>query len=131
MPNIIRSYKKIQRISSVVVRAAERCFPTSEVTNVKCEFSYDEYSLELTVSIFECESIDVEVTNVDVDKCSQQFIEKIKRSIGNLIKELKKEEQEINKDIKEYGGMFADRPMQHLSSALMFEQIVCNINISK
>ena len=131
MPSIIRSYKKIQRVSSVVVRAAERCFPKSEVSNVKCEYSYGEYSLELTVSLFEYESIDVEVSNVDVNKCSEQFIEKIKKSIGNIIKELKKEEQEIKNDIKEYGETYADSSMQYLSSALMFEQIICNITISK
>lgn len=128
MASIIRNYKNIQRISSVIVRAAERCFQNAEVTHVKCEFWQGEYTLELNVNIFEFESFDVEISHVDVNKCVEQFIGEIKNIINKIIKELELKESEIKQDIKEYDKAFTDSPLQYLSSVLMFNQIICNIN---
>jgi len=85
--------------------------------------------LEININIFEFESIEVEVTHKNADKCSEKFIEAINNSISKVIKELEKEENGIKQDIKEYDQAFSDSPLLHLSSVLMFKQITCNINL--
>jgi hypothetical protein len=129
MASIIKNYKKIQRVSSVILRAAERCLHEVDVTQVRSVFTNDEYILQISMVFFEHEAIDITIIHKNANECIKLFISQITGSIDILIDKLKCEE-ERNKGIEEYDSAIldADNTLIFLSSALMFKQIIKSIN---
>ena len=124
MASMINDYKKIQRVLAFATRAAERCFFKVKITNVKCEYWDDEYSLELSFDIFEYDDVSSSASHTCATKCSIRFIEDLDKAINKIIKALEFEEKERQKDIKEYGEAFSESQAINISSALMFKQII-------
>jgi hypothetical protein len=129
MSSIIRDLKKIQRIISIVVRAAERCFQNAEVTYLECTYEKSEFTLKLNIDLFKFEYIEVEVSSDDANYCIEQFLRGIRMTMHRIIKELKDKEFEIKSDIKKYDQSFSDSPLLYLSSAVMFNQVINNIKL--
>ncbi|EGR1127005.1 hypothetical protein ACS0KN_002528 [Vibrio cholerae] len=127
MASIISDLKRIQRVSSVVTRATERCFPSVEFSRVTCEYSDGEFSIELSARVFDYHDLDADICSVSAEKCTSMFVESILNSVDRIIRRLEKEEDEFRNDIREYGEAFSESPAAHLSSALMFKQILTGI----
>ncbi|HAV1574374.1 hypothetical protein [Vibrio parahaemolyticus] len=127
MASIINDLKRIQRVTSVVTRATERCFYNAEVSRVTCEYSGSEFTLKLSATVLEHYDLDADICCVSADKCASMFIESILNSVERIIRRLEKEEEEFRSDVKEYGEAFSESPAAYLSSALMFKQIVSGI----
>ncbi|AUI88892.1 hypothetical protein BS333_21190 (plasmid) [Vibrio azureus] len=127
MASIISDLKRIQRVSSVVTRATERCFPSAQVSRVMCEYSDGEFSIELSATVLDYHDIDVDICCVNAEKCTSMFIDSILNSVDRVIRRLEKEEKEFQSDLKEYGEAFSESPAAQLSSALMYKQIVAGI----
>lgn len=127
MASIINDLKRIQRVSSVVTRATERCFPNAEVSRVMCEYSDGEFSIDLSATVLDYHDIDADICCVNAEKCTSMFIESILNSVDRIIRRLETKEKEFRSDLKEYGEAFSESPAAHLSSALMFKQIVTGI----
>lgn len=127
MASVISDLKRIQRVSSVVTRATERCFPRAEVSRVMCEYSDSEFAIELSATVLEYHDLNAEICSASAEKCTSIFIESILNSIDSIISVLEKEENEFRSDIKEYGEAFTESPAVHLTSALMFKQIISGV----
>lgn len=127
MVSIINDLKRIQRVSSVVTRATERCFPNVELSLITCGYSGGEFSIEMSATVLDYHDLDADICSVTAEKCISMFVESILNSIDRIIKRLEKEEKEFRSDIKEYGKAFSESPAVYLSSALMFKKIIMGI----
>jgi hypothetical protein len=129
MAKITNDLKRIQRISSVITRAVERCFSDAEITYLSCKFEYGEFTFELSSTIFDFTDISVDVTDKSSEKCMTRSIKELLTAINNIIKGLEADEKELRLDLKKYGQRFSESPAVTLSSVLMFKQIVESIKV--
>ena len=127
MASIINDIKRIQRVASVVTRAAERCFHNTEISRVTSEYSGSEFTLGLSVTVLDYYDLDADICCVSASECASMFIESILNSVERIIIKLEEEEKEFQSDINEYGEAFSESPAAYLSSALMFKQIISGI----
>ena len=129
MANIIESLNKLQRVATVVTRAAERCFQDADVSQVTCEYNTGDYRIEFSADILEYHYLDSEVSCSNVDKCLSVFVYNLLKSIEKIIIELESIENEYQDDLRKYGETHIESKALSLSSALMFKQIVSRIKV--
>ena len=64
MTKITNDIKRIQRISSIITRAVESCFPNAEISRLSCKFEYEEFTFKLSSTIFDFTNINVDLGNI-------------------------------------------------------------------
>lgn len=129
MAKITNDLKRMQRISSVITRAVERCFSIAEISCLSCKFEYGEFAFKLSSTVFDCSDINVDISDKSSEKCMSRSIKKILDQVNKIIKELEADEKELRRDIKKYGEAYSESPAVTLSSVQMFKQIIESIKV--
>ncbi|WP_028304668.1 hypothetical protein [Oceanospirillum maris] len=129
MASIVNDLKKIQRVSSVVIRAIERCFQNFDISLVSSEYSYGEFTIKLDVRVFDGYEIDADLCNKNAKDCARLFINRVIKCSDDMINGLDKEEKRYRREVDEYRDSYTDASPISLSSALMFKQIIENIKV--
>ncbi|WP_105171104.1 hypothetical protein [Pseudoalteromonas sp. T1lg24] len=127
MAKITNDLKRIQRISSVITRAIENCFSNAEISCLLCKFEYEEFTFELTSTIFDYTEINIDVSDKSSEKCMSRSIKQLLDQINKIINNLESDEKELRRDLKKYGQAFSESPAVLLSSIQMFKQIIESI----
>tara|TARA_R110001592_G_C13179697_1_gene750719 strand:- start:3087 stop:3467 length:381 start_codon:yes stop_codon:yes gene_type:complete len=121
MAKITDDIKRIQRISSIITRAVESCFPNAEISCLSCKFVYEEFTFELSSTIFDFTNINVDISDKSSEKCMSRSIKKILGEINNIIKNLEADEKQLRRGLKKYEQGFSESPAVILSSVQMFK----------
>ncbi|MDF1763340.1 MAG: hypothetical protein P1U57_08025 [Oleibacter sp.] len=129
MAKITDDLKRIQRISSVITRALERCFSNADISYLSYKFEQGEFTFELSSTIFDSTKISVDVTDKNSEKCMSNSIRQLLTEINKIIKDLENNEKELRRDIKKYGVVFSESSAVTLSSVQMFKQIIVSIKV--
>ena len=127
MPSIINDIRRIQRVSSVIIRATERCF--SQASILLANSSYDgEYKLQLHVDLFDSYYLDVESSSSDSKECCEFFISELLDKIDNIIKEFEKEDREYARSVnKNWIYSLNESQAVNLTTTEMFKRILTTI----
>lgn len=129
MAKITNDLKRIQRISSIVARAIESCFSNAEISCLLCKFEHEEFTFELSSTIFDYKDINIDVSDKRSEKCMSRSIKQLLDQIDKIIKDLEGNEKELRRDLKKYRQAFSESPAVILSSVQIFKQIIESIKI--
>ncbi|MGE6416659.1 hypothetical protein ACQKDY_02890 [Alteromonas macleodii] len=130
MAKLTNGLKKIQRISSLTIRAIEHCFPDAEFSEITVEYKESVYRLKMDVLVFDDKYLKVEVKNLSADKCVKTSLEHVLIDLKYMIKQLQNEEKEVRKDIREYGVAFEESSAVTLSSTIMLRDVISSIKLN-
>jgi len=129
MAKITNHVKKINRITTLVIRAIESCFEKPEIYEVKSGFDQSNFSIEVNAFIFSDKFIRISTNAQDVNVCLKSFIDKVLELINDIIDDLQKMEKEYTSSIERYGQALTESSAIQLSSSLMFKRIIESIKI--
>jgi hypothetical protein len=129
MSNKINDYKKSTRIMSIIIRAAERCFPKTNIDQFEVSFSFDNFQLEFGGELFEGCYISASSSSEKVDNALTNFLHKIKSEIDEAIEEQEENEKEFCTELEAYGESYTESSAVNLTCLKMFQNIINSISL--
>lgn len=124
---VSRSNKNINRVLTIVTKAAERCLDDPVVNKAISGYELDDYTIKLSMVIFQRETIEIDISDRDPTSLILIFLKSLSNEVKEILSAVKIAEKQFLKDHRSYGEGFGDSPAIALTGLLMFKSVLDSI----
>ena len=127
MTNMHSELKKMQRVLSVVTRAADRCFQAPVFKLIASEFYENHFTIDISFIVFDEEEVSASASNINCADAVEEFIVKADTSVSDIIKRLSWDETRTKTGISKHKPDFTPENEVQLTSTIMFKQLIVSL----